>query len=1084
MARLMDTIESNSGEARFVDAVAEFLDDRYIVYRNRVTYGRELDVCILIPEVGVLVVEVKGWKESSVSAVLDGHRVLINTANGTVEQTPKRQAKGYRNALETRFRNRLGKYPLVFDMVCYPYLSREFFLTSGLDRVSEEAFTFVEEDLESETAFRSKLERAIALTQVWSRDAFTDRLALQVRCLFEPGLEISDGETDPSVDPIDGRGAATNPHWLVPLYSRFCYIPVSDDQAIETIDTLVALYSKGTKVYLVTPCRELLTYAVDQLNQLLDSRGLFWDKHHLVLSLARDAVGRPKVELGLTGFQLFNFQACLLPEGDAPAGGSFTIDDGDNHTGHRVVLELIHRVSTFNYEQYRVEHSSATEDTLVRAGAGTGKTHVMISRCIFLCYVTGIVAATLKKRIHMITFTNEAADNMKQRLKGCLQDYYLLSEAPEFLEMVSQVDSMQISTIHSYAYTIIEQAGVTMGFGREMAITSAELLRREVMEDVLEEFLTQRLSEDRDYLRRLSIPIYELRSEITGFMAQLNNKSVDISLLDTEQFGQPGQGEANGFFHELIVHCLPRIETEFRSRLLAQNRLYLGTMMSTLAEAVEKGAERLVELKDSAQQYLFIDEFQDTDDVQIDVLLRIGAVMNYRLFVVGDIKQCIYRFRGAEEQAFERLRSGRPSTWNDYTLTRNYRTDQRLLHAYENRFRGWGMGGLLAYDPALDALASSIALNPASPVEDFYRQIAVASRDDVMPALFAEVERCRKQLTEQMDAGVRLSARERTIAVLVRENWQAEAVREAGSDYGYPNIKVHTGGDLYQSAPALDLLVLISALLNNKRVDCLYKLTTSNFFGVTVDRSALYDLRHQGKQSPTEAAERQRSYLTGAINGALKSMGSEWTWEQLLVRVRKDPILQVLRQFYSLTRPWIRYSCDAWSQLFYHLNVDLLFEKTIDSLHVDSLSLNTLQGFLEMAVVTRKAEDCRWPGIENEDIQIEAITVHKSKGLEYGYVILPFASFVMDRPKANKMSVTSQNGRIGYSVGLSDGDRVLTNSHYDKREEAQDRLREETRVLYVAMTRAIRSFAWIKVLECTQAKTWQALLEGAEENAV
>ena len=47
---------------------------------------------------------------------------------------------------------------------------------------------------------------------------------------------------------------------------------------------------------------------------------------------------------------------------------------------------------------------------------------------------------------------------------------------------------------------------------------------------------------------------------------------------------------------------------------------------------------------------MFIDEFQDTDDVQIEALLQICDLLDYKMFVVGDIKQCIYRFRGAEEK--------------------------------------------------------------------------------------------------------------------------------------------------------------------------------------------------------------------------------------------------------------------------------------------------------------------------------------------------------------------------------------------------------------------------------------------------
>ena len=67
-------------------------------------------------------------------------------------------------------------------------------------------------------------------------------------------------------------------------------------------------------------------------------------------------------------------------------------------------------------------------------------------------------------------------------------------------------------------------------------------------------------------------------------------------------------------------------------------------------------------------KYLFIDEFQDTDDVQIDSFLKLQEwVSGLNLFVVGDIKQSIYRFRGATDSAFERVKK-EDSDWDEYSL--------------------------------------------------------------------------------------------------------------------------------------------------------------------------------------------------------------------------------------------------------------------------------------------------------------------------------------------------------------------------------------------------------------------------------
>lgn len=64
MAKLIGSVRStNFGENLFITKAQEFLDDDYIIYWNRQIYGREFDVCILMPGKGILVVELKGWRE-------------------------------------------------------------------------------------------------------------------------------------------------------------------------------------------------------------------------------------------------------------------------------------------------------------------------------------------------------------------------------------------------------------------------------------------------------------------------------------------------------------------------------------------------------------------------------------------------------------------------------------------------------------------------------------------------------------------------------------------------------------------------------------------------------------------------------------------------------------------------------------------------------------------------------------------------------------------------------------------------------------------------------------------------------------
>ena len=147
-------------------------------------------------------------------------------------------------------------------------------------------------------------------------------------------------------------------------------------------------------------------------------------------------------------------------------------------------------------------------------------------------------------------------------------------------------------------------------------------------------------------------------------------------------------------------------------------------------------------------------------DLILDVRERIGA----RLFVVGDVKQGIYRFRGAEGNAFIELddRFGEralpaPRTYN---LTRNFRSGEQLLDSMHPWFTEWGSRELLPYGPVTDCGRASGTRTAAR-----LRRIERIAAKDFAEEAASTVERW--QTLEPDDS----------IGILCRENWQASPYR-------------------------------------------------------------------------------------------------------------------------------------------------------------------------------------------------------------------------------------------------------------------------------------------------------------------
>lgn len=282
------------------------------------------------------------------------------------------------------------------------------------------------------------------------------------------------------------------------------------------------------------------------------------------------------------------------------------------------------------------------------------------------------------------------------------------------------------------------------------------------------------------------------------------------------------------------------------------------------------------------------------------------------------------------------------------------------------------------------------------------------------------------------------------------------------------------------------MLKLANALIHYDESDYLYSFVASNFIVNEPSKALMYTIRENATNSwkPKKKEEdiTQTKELLKLINTQLSGAVaiSPLSWDQIVASVRTRPILQVLRTVYSILKPWRNFSDgDFQLETYYKENVDLLFEELISSSNAESLSLNVLVDILRVNIATQKNVDSRVPASDADEVVVRCVTVHKSKGLEYGSVILPFCSFAIDKMKRTDLNISTryEGGRlkIGYQMHVPEKDLKVQNTFYNEDTEREERKREEARILYVAMTRAIESFSWI-VLEGRKGASWQDLI--------
>ena len=431
MAAMIDKPSEYKGEAKVWECFARNLPSEAVVYNNREINGREFDFCILMKNVGLIIVEVKGWMAESIFDVAGVDEIIVQ-GYAKPQRSPKKQARAYRFAMLNMVNDRYNVSPLIFDMVCYPFISRKEYLEKRLDIVSEESLTIFKEDLSDPLQLGGKILAAYNQCRNIPHAEMDDALMAKIHQHFEPHFVIrQDRDLEEQI-----------PYSMV-------YVTCGRLRKKE-IYGIVEKYLAGTKTVIFVDSRDAAESVLYVLGDELNEKGIEAGQ--------KDLSYNPDADNDLTvngaSFRIFNFELYIVDGLSELAEDDITIYEGKCSKEEHELLVQLSEKSLFNSQQFFIEHADAHKNILVRAGAGTGKTYSMVSRVSYLCnrYENPIV--NIVDDIAMVTFTNDAADNMKKRLKRLFVNYFILTGNPKYLKLIEDTDLMRISTIHMFAREI------------------------------------------------------------------------------------------------------------------------------------------------------------------------------------------------------------------------------------------------------------------------------------------------------------------------------------------------------------------------------------------------------------------------------------------------------------------------------------------------------------------------------------------------------------------------------------------------------------------------------------------------------
>ncbi|MDR2166881.1 MAG: UvrD-helicase domain-containing protein [Clostridiales bacterium] len=389
--------------------------------------------------------------------------------------------------------------------------------------------------------------------------------------------------------------------------------------------------------------------------------------------------------------------------------------DGALSKASHKILRKLDKISAFNYNQFILEHEEISANIMVAAGAGTGKTTSMVSRISYLIFRHNLDGHALPDAIFMLTFSKSAAAHMKTKLAAYFRDYFALTRDEAALALERAVGRMRIDTIHALARRLLN-----------VEVVDTNQIKFDFLGRALEEYGGEQAE--------------GLQEHLFYLLSQMRRKNIDPEDENLD-WGKP----SDPVFHEMMLAALRRAARDTRRHLAASRKAGLDDLIPLALNSP-------IAPEENPPQYVFVDEFQDSDNTQIALIQRLRELYGFKLFVVGDIKQCIYRFRGADSTAFETL-AGSARGFNLHYLNKNYRSDRRLLDELNGHFSLWGAFGLLEYKRR-DRLVGLRDLGETAPVT----AIAESAENGLISALAA------------LDS--------EDIAILVRKNHQVERIKK------------------------------------------------------------------------------------------------------------------------------------------------------------------------------------------------------------------------------------------------------------------------------------------------------------------
>jgi ATP-dependent helicase/nuclease subunit A len=738
----------------------------------------------------------------------------------------------------------------------------------------------------------------------------------------------------------------------------------------------------------------------------------------------------------------------------------------------------------------------ATGEVFVSAGAGTGKTTVLVERFVRAVCEQGLDVES----VLVITYTRKAAGELRARIRAALN-------ARGRHDLARRLDGAWISTIHGFCSRLLRAHPFSVGIDprfRELDDEHGAVIRGEAFERALTAFCATRDPErvrllatyGASGLRRMLTGVYEtLRSagrdlklelgeqasvperlaelqavaavlaadpDVTDNQLASANAALALGpnpeqLLDLEL---PASGERAGEFRaardrlqqaaleelaardsELLQELLDLFAAEYAAAKQRESALDFEDLQ-LLARDLLRDDATVRETEQLRFRAIMVDEFQDTNRLQCDIvdLLRDGPGAP-DVFFVGDEFQSIYGFRHADVAVF---RDRREAAAQRLPLARNYRSRPEVLAAVNHLF-GEEFGDGYQQLAASGEFADPVFGHPVELLvsdKRTYREAGANWRE-------GEAQAIARRVNDLVESGV---ATPGEIVLLFAAGTDAERYESALRERGLPTYRA-TGRGYFGQQQVVDLLSYLRLLHNRYDDEALATVLASPFVGVSNDALVLVR-RHAGRRPLFTGIERSLPEpLSEADERLVRAFKQRY--ERLAAASARLSLERLCEEIVS-AHDYDLAVLAQWDGKRRYANLRKLMRLARS---YEELRGADLEGFSRFIRDQQAVGASQLEAVSEEEgaDAVRLLTIHAAKGLEFKVVIVADAGRDMAGAPSTDEILVSTDGSFGFRViDPKSGKRKGVFKYEDVREaEKREDRAERLRLYYVAMTRAI-----------------------------